>query len=55
MNIYFKYVTENEIYIIRKDDDGIIWWLGLGEQDPKYLEWLAEGNEPSIWQSEGVE
>lgn len=37
--------------VVRVDDDGIIWWLGEGEQDPGYLAWLAEGNTPEPWEA----
>ena len=39
-----------KISIIYRDDNDVDWWLGLGEQDPNYLAWLAEGNTPEQWQ-----
>jgi hypothetical protein len=39
--------------IIRQDDDGVVWTLGLGEQDAGYLAWVAEGNTPEEWSLNG--
>lgn len=37
--------------IARIEEDGILWWLGDGEQDAGYLAWLAEGNTPEQWEA----
>lgn len=34
--------------IIRVTDNEIVT-LGLGEEDPGYVDWLAEGNSPEPW------
>ena len=34
--------------IIRITDEEIVT-LGLGEEDPGYVAWLAEGNSPEPW------
>ena len=52
--IYFKYLRElnmfsNPVSIIRRDENGVEWWLSEGEQDVAYLAWVAEGNTPLEW------
>ena len=39
--------------IIRQDDDGVVWTLGLGEQDAGYMAWVATGNTAEEWSPNG--
>jgi hypothetical protein len=55
--IYFKYLRElsmfsNPVSVICRDENGVEWWLGEGEQDAGYLAWVAEGNEAMEWNPE---
>jgi hypothetical protein len=34
------------------DDDGVTWALGSVD-DPRYLEWLEQGNTPEPWSPDG--
>lgn len=34
-------------FIIRRDTDGVYWWLAEREHDLGYLEWLDAGNSPA--------
>jgi len=38
--------------IIRQDDDGVVWTLGLGEQDAGYMAWVTEGNTAEEWSAD---
>ena len=49
---YYLSSNYNSKPVIKIDDDGTIWWLGRGENDPAYLVWLAEGNTPEEWKPE---
>ena len=52
------FISKQKIYdidtetIILIDDDGVTWALGSAN-DPRYLEWLAQGNTPEIWSPDG--
>ena len=39
--------------IIRQDDDGVVWTLGLSEQDAVYVAWVAECNTAEEWSPNG--
>jgi len=39
------------ISVARLDDDGIITWLGVPNEDLEYQEWLAAGNTPEPWEA----
>jgi hypothetical protein len=43
-------ITGSTITRIVQIDAETCTTLGLGEQDPNYLAWLAEGNTPEEWQ-----
>lgn len=47
-------ISNGKISIIHRTSDGDCW-LGLGEQDPDYLTWVAEGNTPEPWNPEPTE
>jgi hypothetical protein len=51
MNTYFvsKHEDSDQTLIVRRDDQGIDWWLALGELDPGYIAWVAEGNTATEW------
>jgi hypothetical protein len=37
--------------IIKIDEDGTVWFVGLDDSNPDYLlylSWIAEGNEPEV-------
>ena len=38
--------------IARLDEDGIITWLGVPDEDLEYQKWLSEGNAPEEWGSQ---
>lgn len=40
------------VSIVRVEEDGTQVWLGLREEDPKYVAWLEEGNIPETWRAE---
>lgn len=42
------------VSIARLDENGIITWLGVPDQDYEYQQWLADGNNPEEWNPEGV-
>lgn len=51
MTIYFvsKHDESDQTLIVRRNNEGIDWWLALGELDPDYLAWVEEGNIPTKW------
>jgi hypothetical protein len=48
MATYFvsKHDDSDQTLIVRRDDQGVDWWLALGELDPDYLAWVDKGNTP---------
>ena len=40
--------------VLRINGDEIVT-LGLGDQDPEYIAWVAEGNTAEEWQPDAVE
>ena len=43
-----------DILVIRRDDNGAEWWLAERENDPQFIEWLEDGNEPLPWPDPSV-
>ena len=43
------------VNVLRVDEDGLVWALGLGEQDDGYLAWVASGNTAQEWQPEDAD
>jgi hypothetical protein len=56
--VYFIWNRETifgsqESVVINKDNDGVVWQLGLGQDDAGYQHWVAEGNTAEEWSPNG--
>ena len=51
------FITKKDIIcgisVARLDEDGILTWLGDGQEDAEYLAWVAEGNVAEEWNPNG--
>ena len=48
----FTHLDKTEGVNIVRIEGSMVTTLGLGEDDPDYLAWLAEGNTPEEWKPE---
>lgn len=51
-NYFIKTEYDGTKNLVRVGNDGVVWLIGMGTEEPNYLAWVAEGNTAEEWNPE---